>query len=127
MFDWLDASLLAKLANVGIENTEQLHLAASSGRGLLAKKIGVRVDDLAEALALADLSRVQWVSPTFARVLVAAGFDSAAKVASADAEDLCKAVAKANENSKYYKGKVGLRDIKRLVAAASYVPWRKRL
>lgn len=38
------------------------------------------------------------------------------------AEALFQAVTKANRDAKFYKGAVGLRDIKRLVAAASYVP-----
>lgn len=38
------------------------------------------------------------------------------------AEALFQAVTKANRDAKFYKGAVGLRDIKRLVAAARYVP-----
>ena len=41
---------------------------------------------------LADLARVQWVSPTVARMLVEAGYDSASKVAAANAEDLYEAL-----------------------------------
>jgi hypothetical protein len=61
------------------------------------------------------------VSPTFTRVLVAAGFTSAAEVAKAEPSALYAAVAKANDNARYYKGKIGLRDIKRLVTAAGHV------
>ena len=64
---------------------------------------------------------MQWTSPTFARVLVAAGIDGAAALAEADADALCAAVAAANEDARYYRGKVGLRDIKRLIEAARYV------
>jgi len=78
---------------------------------------------LLEALVrLADLTRVQWVSPIAARMLVEAGYDSASKVAAADAEDLCEALVRVNEGDKFFKGKIGLRDIKRLVRAAGYVP-----
>jgi hypothetical protein len=73
-------------------------------------------------MTLSDLSRVQWVSPTFARTLVAAGFTGAAEVSMADPEALYEAVMQANENARFYKGKVGLRDIKRLIAAAAYAP-----
>jgi hypothetical protein len=67
------------------------------------------------------LMRVQWVSPTFARMLIVAGYDSAVKVAEANADDLCEALASINAGGKFFKGKIGLRDIKRLVQAASYV------
>jgi len=70
---------------------------------------------------LADLMRVQWVSPTFGRMLIVAGYDSAAKVAAANADDLCEALASINAGDRFFKGKIGLRDIKRLVQAASYV------
>ena len=119
-FDWLKAGTLAKLKKAGITNTEQLHLAG--GPAALTKKTRLTAKELSKPVALADLSRVQWVSPTFARVLVAAGFDRAAKIARAEPEALCKAVETANENARFYKGKVGLRDVKRLIVAASYVP-----
>ena len=118
-FDWLAAASLERLRAAGFETTEQLHAASLSDRAL-AQRVGLRAEELADWIALADLSRVQWVSPAFARALVAAGFDSAAKIAGADAEALFEAVVKANEGARFYKGKVGLRDIKRVVAAAGY-------
>ena len=71
---------------------------------------------------LVDLTRVQWVSPTTARMLVETGYDSASKVAAADAEDLYEALARVNEGDRFFKGKIGLRDVKRVVQAAGYVP-----
>ncbi len=121
-FDWLDKNTLAKLEKAGIKNTEQLYLAACSDIATLTKMTGLHSKDLSEPIALSDLSRVQWVSPTFARVLVASGFDNAAKVANANPEVLYAAVTKANESARFYKGKIGVRDMKRLVAAASYAP-----
>lgn len=123
-FDWLDISVASKLEQAGIKNTEQLYSAAARGKAALAKKAGLSANDMTELLALSELSRIQWVSPTFARVLVAAGYKTAKKVAGANPERLCEAVVAANENARFYKGKVGLRDIKRLVAAAAYVPGR---
>jgi hypothetical protein len=43
-------------------------------------------------------------------------------VAAAEAEDLCEALEVVNEGDRFFKGKIGLRDIKRLIRAASYVP-----
>ena len=54
------------------------------------------------------------------RTLVAAGFTNAAQVGKADPEELYKAVMQANADARFYKGKVGLRDIKRLIAAAAF-------
>lgn len=121
VFDWLAAQTREKLGMTGICNTAQLYDVAASGLAALAKKSGLSVKALAEPVALADLSRVQWVSPTFARALVTAGFTSAAKLAAADPETVFEALQTANAGARFYKGMIGLRDIKRLVAAASHL------
>lgn len=121
-FDWLDLGVVDKLEKAGIKDSRQLHLAAGCGAETLGAKIGLDADALAELIALSDLSRAQWVSPAFARALYAAGYDNAAKVAAADAETLCQAIEDANAKARFYNGKIGLRDVKRLITAASYVP-----
>jgi len=121
-FDWLDMNTVIKLNRAGIKDTRQLYEAASSGVERLAGEVELQKGDLLEFIALSDLSRIQWVSPVFARVLVAAGFSSAASVAAADSEVLYEAIIKANDRARFYKGKVGIRDIKRLIAAAILVP-----
>lgn len=90
-------------------------------RSELAQATGMDSATLDMLAMFADLMRVQWVSPTFARMLILAGYDSAVKVATANADDLCEALANINARAKFYKGTIGLRDIKRLVHAASYV------
>lgn len=124
VFDWLPKGAIAILEENGIRDTIALYKAASSvnGRTELAKSTGVDVSILEALVRLADLTRVQWVSPTVARMLVEAGYDSVSKVAAADADDLCQALMHINEGDRFFKGKIGLRDIKRLIRAASYVP-----
>ena len=124
VFDWLPKGAIAILEENGIRDTNALYKAASSvnGRTELAKLTGVDISILEAFVRLADLTRVQWVSPTVARMLVEAGYDSASKVAAADADDLCQALMHVNEGDRFFKGKIGLRDIKRLIRAASYVP-----
>ena len=122
IFDWLDKNTIAKLEQAGVTNTLALYETASHRSSAFAKKMGLGKRNLEEVMALADLSRMQWVSPTFARTLVAAGFNSAGKVSKASPEALYEAIMRANANARFYKGKVGMRDIKRLIAAAAYVP-----
>jgi hypothetical protein len=117
--DWLDKNTILNLKQAGLENTHQLFDAASRGA------IGSAILDkgiLSELVAISDLCRVQWVSPKYARAIAAAGFKQASEVARADPETLTNAIASANEGAKFYKGKVGLRDVRRLVMAAGYVP-----
>jgi predicted flap endonuclease-1-like 5' DNA nuclease len=122
-FDWLPKEEIAKLEENGMRNIAALYQAAVSvGRGTeLTESTGVDAAVLEALVRLADLTRIQWVSPTAARMLVEAGYDSAAKVAAADSEDLYKALVRVNEGDRFFKGKIGLRDVKRLVQAAGYV------
>jgi hypothetical protein len=125
-FNWMEKESLAKLEAAGIKNTEQLYSASLSRTSTLSENTRLSENELSKWLALADLSRIQWVSPTVARVLIAAGFNSSALVEGADPEALFEAIQKANEGAWVYKGKIGLRDIKRLIAAAAYVPQHTR-
>jgi hypothetical protein len=123
-FDWLPKEEIAKLEENEIRDTAALYQAAVSvADGTeLAESTGVDAAVLEALVRLAGLTRIQWVSPIAARMLVEAGYDSAAKVATADSEELCQALVRVNEGDRFFKGKIGLRDIKRLVRAASYVP-----
>ncbi len=72
---------------------------------------------------LSDLSRVQWVSPLFASLLSDAGFGSVARVAAAKPDALYAKVDAANDaRGRPYKGKVGQRDMGRLIYLASLLP-----
>ncbi len=121
-FDWIGRDTINKLREQGIKNTRQLFIAASEDTGAFAKRTGISQVDAAALFAVSDLCRIQWVSPPFARALVAAGATNPAAVARADPKALSKSVEKANQDATFFKVKVGLRDIKRLVAAARYVP-----
>lgn len=120
--DWLGSGVIRKLNQAGIKNTRHVFEAAFDGTAAFAKQTGIDQEDAQTFLAVADVCRIQWVSPTFARVLIAAGLANAAAVANSSPQVLFEAIKKANENGEFFKGTVGLRDIKRLVAAARYVP-----
>jgi hypothetical protein len=122
-FKWLPHREIAQLEQHGIRDTAALYEAASSAKRKtkLVDSTGVDVAILEALARLADLTRIQWVNPTAARMLVAATYDSASKVAAADAEDLYEALIRVNAGDRFFKGKIGLRDVKRFVQAASYI------
>jgi len=122
--DWLPQGEIARLEEYGLRDTAAVYEAASRSKNLsdLAKKTGLDVAMLEKFVQLADLTRVQWVSPTVARMLVEADYDSAFIVAAADAGDLCDSLMRVNAGGRFFKGKIGLRDIKRLIRAAGHVP-----
>jgi predicted flap endonuclease-1-like 5' DNA nuclease len=122
-FDWLPKEEIVKLEENRMRDAAALYQAAASAesRTELAGSIGVDVAVLEALVRLADLTRVQWVSPMAARMLVEAGCDSVSMLAAADSEDLYKALVRVNEGGRFFKGKIGLRDVKRLIQAAGYV------
>lgn len=122
-FSLLDQNKIKKLESNGYKNTAQFYewMEDKDKWDKEIQVLGLDRDFIAQMFALADLTRIQWVNPTFAGMLYDAGCTSAESVAEADAEQLCKAVERINEEKKYFKGKIGLRDIKRLVKAASYL------
>ena len=114
-FTWISAEALEKLEAAGFRNTAQLFEKASS-----ARTCGVDPVILDEMIQCADLTRIQWINPTAARMLVDAGYDSPVRVAAADAGVLCDEMLKNNQGGHYFKGNIGLRDVRRLVHAARY-------
>ncbi|MBI5954712.1 MAG: DUF4332 domain-containing protein [Chloroflexi bacterium] len=122
-FNCLPKSEIAKLERDGIRDAAALHEAtdSKSKRTALAKSTGVDIVTLETFAQLVDLTRVQWTSPTAARILLEAGCTGPAKLAKADADELCEALARVNAGDKYFKGRIGLRDVKRLIVAASYI------
>jgi hypothetical protein len=123
-FDWLDKSQINKLENKGYKNTALLFDAFElpGKREELIESIELEEDFVDKILPLINLTRIQWVNPTFAKILVDAGYNNAKSIADANAEDLHRTIETINNEGQYFKGKIGLRDIKRLVKSASYVP-----
>lgn len=121
-FDWLPLEEIEKLEREGIANSASFYNATRNAEELavLAQSSGVDSSILETLKCLTDLTRIQWVSPLAARMLVDAGYESASKVAKADPEKLCDDLDRLNKDGSYFKGKIYLRDIKRLVHAAGY-------
>jgi hypothetical protein len=119
---------IRELEREGITTSLALYGAAlrPGDRGRLAKKTGIADETLSELLGLADLSRIQWVSPLFARLLYDSGFTGVRAVSRASAEDLCRRVDALNKRKKLFKGKIGPRDMGRLVYLASLLPHESR-
>lgn len=67
---------------------------------------------------LADLSRIKWVGATAAWMLYEIGLDSVTKVSEADPVELHEKFNRINTKKGYYKGKIGLNDIRILVEVA---------
>ena len=115
-FDWIPADESAKLEAAGIKTTADLCENPEK-----VKAAGVPAEHMDHLLKCADLTRIQWISPLAARMLITAGYETPAAVAIANPEELDRGMNDANVNNAWFKGRIGLRDIKRLIDAARYV------
>ena len=122
-FDWIPQIEIAKLAAAGIRNTADLYeaLDSSTDTSSLEEKTGNDPAVLQDLIHLVALTRVQWTSPTTARMCIEASYETVEKLAHAQALELYTAIQRVNEGGRYFKGQIGLRDIKRLIQAAGYL------
>ena len=115
-FDWIPTEEIAKLEASGNKTTADLFENPEKARAA-----GVPAEQMEHLLKCADLTRIQWVSPLTARMLLTVGYDTPASVAGAVPEKLDKGMQTVNTENAWFKGRIGLRDIKRLIDAARYV------
>jgi hypothetical protein len=122
-FTWLSKKECEKLTAAGLNNTKKIYETLSQKDKVkkISAEYKISTSFLDVILNLTDLTRIQWTSSLFARMLFEAGYKTSKKVAQADAEELCNAVDSINKKGKYFNGKIGLRDIKRLINSAKYV------
>jgi hypothetical protein len=122
-FDRLPKSEIAKLEKAGVHDTLTISETAGTpkARASLSKSTGACIAVIDALSRCADFSQVQWVSPTTARMLVESGCDRVSKLAAANGEELYRALERVNAGGRFFKGKIGLRDVKRLICAAGYV------
>lgn len=119
---WLDPGIVDALARCDIFTSKDAYerLTADHQRGEIGQKSGVEQPVLEYVYQLSSLSRIRWVSPSVARVLIELGYDAEA-LKQADAGRLAKEIETLNGQQQYYKGKIGERDVARLIREAGYV------
>ena len=122
-FDWLLKKDCDTLERKGLKNTLLLYEALDTPkkREEMATALGFDKNFIDSLFSLVDLTRIQWTSAIVARMLVAAGYTTVQSVSTANPDELCSELDRVNKENKYFKGKIGLRDIRRLIKAASYV------
>ncbi len=120
----ISKTTIKKLEKLGIKNTRELFefVITEKNRKELCSRTGINSKEILELTKLTDVSRIKWVGANFARVLVDSSYDTVKKVAKADYKKLLEEINKINEKKKYYKGRLGLNDMKLCVLAAKSVP-----
>ena len=119
-FQGVAIETVMRLEKIGIKNTEKLYekVISETDRQHLANATGINYMEIMELTKLADLSRIKWVGVTFARMLYEIGIDTVEKASKADPEKLHSSINQYNKENNFYKGQIGLNDIKIFVNAA---------
>lgn len=113
----------AQLETLGLKTSKDFWLAAHlrKDRAELALKLGIDEDFLVPLVCLCDLCRLQWVSILFARLLLQGGYHSVGAIANTEKGVLVRRVAQANRDDALFNGKIGERDMGRLISIAAYL------
>jgi hypothetical protein len=123
-FPGISSETVAKLEKTGINDTLKLfdQVKRAASRKELADATGITHAEIMELTKLTDLSRIKWVGGSFARMLYDIGIDTVKRVSKADAVDLHLKINQINKERNYYKGQIGLNDVKIVMDAAKDLP-----
>ena len=121
-FDWIDPRLRQKLAAGGITDSEKAfgRLSAEGQIQKTGKDLDVPEAVLQEIYGISDLLRIRWLSPGFARGFYDLGY-TADRIRQADPGKLTEEIDRHNKEKNYYNGKVGERDIRRIIFESRFV------
>jgi len=117
-FPGVDSDVVRKLHQIGIENTKQLfpQVLTRQARSEFAAQNQIEYEDVLELTKLTDVTRIKWVGPKFARLLIESEYDTVEKIADSNYEELYLALVRVNEETGIYKGKFGIEDMKSWVS-----------
>ncbi len=87
----------------------------------IIKEFKNEVNELEIVVQMSDLTRVRWVSPVVAQILFELGYENPKKISETNAEKLYRDFDRLNIEKGYFKGKIGLRDINRVISEAKFV------
>lgn len=92
VFTWLPPEDILKLEKAGIKDSSQFYefSEGAKNQGEQMGEFRITADSYYQISCLCDLVRMQWTSPLAARMFLDAGYDSVAKIATADPDTLCK-------------------------------------
>jgi hypothetical protein len=116
-FSCINEKIKTGLRELGILTTVNLYdwIKNESERKKLKSILDITDKDILLLTKLTDLSRLRYVNQSFAELLVNSCYDTVDKIKNANYEELYDDLIKINNEKKYFKGKIGLKDMKFLV------------
>lgn len=109
----ISKTILKKLKELNISDTEMLfpYVINPKLRKNFEEKSKLTQDETLWLTKLVDVSRIKWVGPKLARLIVDTKFDTVKKLATANPSDALDSFNEVKKNYKYYKGSLGINDI----------------
>ncbi|MDJ0757507.1 MAG: DUF4332 domain-containing protein [Ardenticatenaceae bacterium] len=122
-FPDLDQKTIAKLEHIGIKTTVDLYekIVSLEARDALKKQLDIDDEEALLLTRLTDVCRIRYVNQAFATLLIHSEFDTVEKIQKANYQDLHSKLIELNEGKKYYRGIIGLNDMKFFVNDAQNV------
>lgn len=120
----LNREIIAKLERMGIKTTPQLYdkVAAKADRNVLKKELDINDAEALLLARMADISRIRYVNPAFASLLLNSDYVTVIKIRNADYQELYEQLVRLNEERRYYKGRINLKDMEFLINDTDYIP-----
>jgi len=120
--NWIDSEIIKRIVAYGIKNAEDAFnlLNKEKERKRISKDISIDEHILKEIFSVSELMRIRWLSPNISRLLYELKY-TVVKIQKANSELLCNEIFEYNKVKKYYNGKIGERDIKRIIFESQYV------
>lgn len=109
----ISEKIVKQLNSLEIVDTENLfpHVNDSESRQEFKKLSGFSTDEILWLTKLVDISRIKWVGPKLARLILDTEYDTVNKLANGDPSEVLKAFNKAKRIHKAYQGALGINDI----------------
>ena len=113
-FPCLEERIKKGLENIGIQTTVELYdkIAKKEERNKLKKQLNMAEEEVLLLAKLTDVSRIRYVNQAFATLLVHSDYDTVEKIKKADDQELYDKLIQFNKEKRYFKGNIGLKDMK---------------
>jgi len=123
-FECIKDELIERLEKRGVNDTGQLFglVSTVNGRMKLAEELDLEPDEATVLAKLTDVSRLRYVSPNFATILINSKYDTVEKIQKADCNELYKDLSEINKKKCHFKGNFGLNDMKFFVNDSKFIP-----
>lgn len=104
---------VGQLKNLEIIDTENLfpHIHNPESRKKFQETSGLSMSDILWLTKLVDVSRIKWVGPKLARLIIDTEYDTVEKLGNGKPAEVLKAFNEAKKNHQAYAGPLGINDI----------------